>query len=90
MDFLGHFLSGFQVALGPGNLLYCFIGAALGTLIGVLPGLGPGPTIALLLPITYNDVKRIVAIHVSHYDAADLVGRITETPLNDKATGAVV
>ncbi len=54
MDFLGHFLSGFQVALGPGNLLYCFIGAALGTLIGVLPGLGPGPTIALLLPITFR------------------------------------
>jgi putative tricarboxylic transport membrane protein len=54
MDFLGPFLSGFAVALDLSNLLYCFIGAALGTLIGVLPGLGPGPTIALLLPITFR------------------------------------
>jgi putative tricarboxylic transport membrane protein len=54
MDFLSHFFSGFQVALNPMNLMYCFVGAALGTLIGVLPGIGPGPTIALLLPITFR------------------------------------
>jgi len=37
----------------PMNLAYCFIGAAVGTLIGVLPGLGPLATIAMLLPVTY-------------------------------------
>ena len=35
------------------NILYCFFGVLLGTLIGVLPGIGPVPTIAMLLPITY-------------------------------------
>ena len=37
----------------PMNLVYCFIGAVIGTLIGVLPGLGPVATIAMLLPATY-------------------------------------
>jgi putative tricarboxylic transport membrane protein len=37
----------------PMNLAYCFIGAVIGTLIGVLPGLGPVATIAMLLPATY-------------------------------------
>ncbi len=36
------------------NLMYCFIGVTLGTLIGVLPGIGPLATIAMLLPITYK------------------------------------
>ncbi len=50
-----HFLTlGFNVALGPYNLLYAFLGAVLGTLIGVLPGLGPVATIAMLLPITFT------------------------------------
>jgi TctA family transporter len=38
----------------PGNLLFAFIGACIGTAIGVLPGLGPPATIALLLPVTYK------------------------------------
>jgi TctA family transporter len=45
---------GFQVALSLTNLMYCFIGVFLGTLIGVLPGIGPVATIAMLLPITFN------------------------------------
>ena len=56
MDFaLFHNLSiGFGVALSLQNLMYCFIGVLLGTLIGVLPGIGPVATIAMLLPITFN------------------------------------
>lgn len=50
LDLLGH---GFVTALTPDNLFYCFIGTLLGTFIGVLPGLGPTATIAILLPITY-------------------------------------
>ncbi len=45
---------GFGVALTPENLIYCLIGAALGTLVGVLPGLSPVTTIAMLLPLTFK------------------------------------
>lgn len=45
---------GLGVALEPTNIGFCFIGAMLGTLIGVLPGVGPVATIALLLPITFG------------------------------------
>jgi putative tricarboxylic transport membrane protein len=53
MDFLEILSLGFRVAFTPINLLYAFIGCFLGTLIGVLPGLGPTATIAMLLPATY-------------------------------------
>lgn len=45
---------GFSVALQPINLTFCFVGVLIGTLIGVLPGLGPVATLSLLLPFTYN------------------------------------
>ncbi|MCX8023193.1 MAG: tripartite tricarboxylate transporter permease [Syntrophorhabdaceae bacterium] len=45
---------GFQVALQPINLMYCFAGVLIGTLVGVLPGLGPAAAIALLLPTTFK------------------------------------
>ena len=54
MEVLGNLASGFAVALTPANLLYCLLGAVIGTAIGVLPGLGPPATIALLLPVTYG------------------------------------
>src|SRR5512141_2764577 len=50
---IGNLGTGFGVALTLTNLMYCFFGVLLGTLIGVLPGIGPVPTIAMLLPITY-------------------------------------
>lgn len=54
MDILTSLLYGFSVALEPTNLLFCTIGVVLGTLIGVLPGLGPAATLALLLPFTFG------------------------------------
>jgi TctA family transporter len=45
---------GFSAAATVDNLMYCFVGVLLGTLIGVLPGIGPLATIAMLLPITYK------------------------------------
>ena len=54
MDTLTHILNGFTVALQPINLWYTFIGCFLGTVIGVLPGIGPSATIALLIPVTYG------------------------------------
>src|SRR3954464_6082741 len=53
MDFLHNLSIGFSTAFQLTNLLYAFVGCLLGTLIGVLPGLGPLTTIAMLLPITY-------------------------------------
>ena len=53
MDLLGNLALGLSVAAPPANLLYAFIGCVLGTVIGVLPGLGPVATISLLLPGTY-------------------------------------
>ena len=54
MDFLQYVVLGFQVCLQPVNLLYCLIGVFIGTLIGVLPGIGPIGTMAILFPVTYK------------------------------------
>ena len=45
---------GLAVAAQPINLLYALIGVTLGTAVGVLPGIGPATTVALLLPVTYK------------------------------------
>jgi len=53
MDLINNLSLGFGVAFNTTNLIYAFIGCLLGTLIGVLPGVGPIATIAMLLPATY-------------------------------------
>ena len=53
MELLTNLMLGFSVAFTPENLFYAFLGALLGTMVGVLPGVGPLATIAMLLPITY-------------------------------------
>jgi len=50
----GHLLFGFQVALQPENLGLALAGALLGTIVGVLPGIGPVGGIAILLPLTFR------------------------------------
>jgi len=60
-DFAG-LLQGFQIALSPVNLLWCLIGSILGTAVGVLPGLGPAATIALLLPVSMKMGSPVTAI----------------------------
>ena len=54
MEIIQGLLDGFGVALQPLNLAWCFVGVFLGTVIGVLPGLGPPATIAMLLPLTFH------------------------------------
>ena len=54
MDSVTLLLEGFQTALTPQNLLYALIGVTLGTAVGVLPGIGPAMTVALLLPVTFT------------------------------------
>ncbi|MBK7120655.1 MAG: tripartite tricarboxylate transporter permease [Comamonadaceae bacterium] len=53
MDLINNLSLGFGVAFTAQNLIYAFVGCLLGTLIGVLPGIGPVATIAMLLPATY-------------------------------------
>jgi TctA family transporter len=62
---------GFGVALTPLNLLYCFMGVLLGTLIGVLPGIGPVATIAMLLPVTFTlpPVSALIMLAGIYYGA---------------------
>ena len=52
MDTINLLMQGFATALSPVNLLWALAGCILGTAIGVLPGLGPAVTVAMLLPIT--------------------------------------
>src|SRR5687767_15239254 len=62
---------GFATAFSPFNLLYCFIGVLLGTAVGVLPGLGPVATIAMLLPITFGlpPVSSLIMLAGIYYGA---------------------
>ena len=71
MDLLANLAIGFGVAFTFQNLLYAFFGVLLGTLIGVLPGIGPVPTIAMLLPITYAlpPVSAIIMLAGIYYGA---------------------
>lgn len=54
MDIVNELLGGFATALSGTNLLYCFVGVLLGTVVGILPGLGGVTTMVLLLPLTYT------------------------------------
>ncbi len=54
MEFFHEIVFGFQACLQPINVLYCFIGVFIGTLIGVLPGIGSVGTMAILFPVTFK------------------------------------
>jgi putative tricarboxylic transport membrane protein len=54
MELLSHLATGFGVAATPANLGFALAGCFIGTLIGVLPGIGPIATIAMLLPLTFH------------------------------------
>ena len=71
MDVLQSLGYGFSVALTGANLTYCFLGVLIGTLVGVLPGLGPAATISLLLPGTFhlNATSAIIMLAGVYYGA---------------------
>lgn len=54
MDLISNVYFGFAIALQPANLFYCFVGVFIGTLVGVLPGIGANAALALLLPVTFH------------------------------------
>src|SRR6266581_7527005 len=71
MDIFNNLIFGFGVALSLQNLLYCLIGVTVGTLIGVLPGIGPLGTIAMLMPLTYgvSPVSALIMLAGIYYGA---------------------
>jgi len=85
---LGH---GFAVAFEPLNLFWCFVGVFLGTVVGVLPGLGPAATIAMLLPLTFNMPPTTAVIMLAGiYYGAKYGGSTTAILLNVPGESASV
>lgn len=72
MGLIDSLVLGFSTGLQPINLLYCFIGVLMGTLVGVLPGIGPAGAIALLLPATFHvaPVGAIIMLAGIYYGTA--------------------
>ena len=71
MEILSGLMQGFAVALEPVNLFWCFAGVLLGTVVGILPGLGPPATIAMLLPLTFqmNPASAMIMLAGIYYGA---------------------
>jgi putative tricarboxylic transport membrane protein len=83
MDLLNNLGLGFQTALTLQNLMYAFFGTVLGTLIGVLPGLGPVATIAMLLPSIYAlDATPALIMLAGIYYGAQYGGSTTAILIN--------
>ena len=83
MEFLEHLALGLNTAMAPSLLVLCFAGVLLGTLVGVLPGLGPVSTIALLLPFTFSlsPTAAMIALAGIYY-GAQYGGSITAILVN--------
>ncbi|MGI5152696.1 tripartite tricarboxylate transporter permease [Plantactinospora sp. CA-294935] len=91
MDFLDPVLAGFGVVFTPVNLLYVLAGVVIGMVIGVLPGLGPVATIALLLPITYEiPAESAIIMLAGIYYGAMYGGTITSVLLRLPGEAATV
>src|SRR6187455_2120496 len=83
MEIIGGLLHGFYVALAPTNLLWCLFGCFLGTVVGILPGLGPAATISLLLPLTFKmDAAGGIIMMAGIYYGAKYGGSTTSILLN--------
>lgn len=83
MDLLANLALGFETALSLQNLGYAFIGALFGTLVGVLPGLGPAASIAMLLPSIYAlDATPALIMLAGIYYGAQYGGSTTAILIN--------
>jgi putative tricarboxylic transport membrane protein len=82
---------GFAVALEPLNLFWALAGVSLGTAVGVLPGIGPALTVALLLPVTYGlDPTAALIMFAGIYYGAMYGGSTTSILLNTPGEGATI
>jgi putative tricarboxylic transport membrane protein len=83
MDILASLAAGFQTALQPATLMYCFLGVFLGTFIGVLPGIGSLAAVAMLLPITfYLDPTHALIMLAGVYYGSEYGGSTASILLN--------
>jgi putative tricarboxylic transport membrane protein len=71
VEVLSGLMQGFALALQPVNLLWCLVGVALGTVVGIMPGLGPPATVAMLLPLTMlmNPAAAMIMLAGIYYGA---------------------
>jgi len=91
MDIISGLWNGFAVALVPINLWWCFVGVFLGTVVGIMPGLGPPATIAMLLPLTFQMAPASAMIMLSGiYYGAKYGGSTTSILLNVPGESASV
>jgi putative tricarboxylic transport membrane protein len=91
VEALDALLHGFGVALQPMNLLWGFIGVTLGTFIGVLPGVGPALTVAMLLPLTVKlDPTGALIMFAGIYYGAMFGGSTTTILLNTPGESASI
>ncbi|MDQ4062034.1 MAG: tripartite tricarboxylate transporter permease [Pseudomonadota bacterium] len=91
MDALAQLAHGFSVALTPANLLWSAVGVTLGTAVGVLPGLGPALTIALLLPITFKvGATSALILFAGIYFGAMFGGSTTSILINTPGESATI
>lgn len=91
MDVFNGLMQGFAVALNPMNLALCLAGCFLGTVVGVLPGLGPPATIAMLLPLTFKmDPTGAMIMLAGIYYGAKYGGSTTSILLNVPGESASV
>ncbi len=91
MNVFGGLLHGFAVAMTPVNLLFGFLGAVIGTIVGILPGLGPLGTMALLLSLTYGfDPTAGMILFAGIYFGAMYGGSTTSILLNIPGEAASV
>jgi putative tricarboxylic transport membrane protein len=87
----GSLLHGFSIALTPINLLWGFIGVTLGTFIGVLPGVGPALTVAMLMPLTVKlDPTGALIMFAGIYYGAMYGGSTTTILLNTPGESASI
>lgn len=83
MEQFSHFIGGFAVALEPANLWYAFLGCVMGTIVGVLPGLGPAAGMALLIPATFGmDPASAIIMLAGLYYGAQYGGSTTSILIN--------
>ncbi|UYG93687.1 tripartite tricarboxylate transporter permease [Cytobacillus firmus] len=85
------FLQGFQIVLQPMNILWVVIGGFLGTIVGMLPGLGPATAVAVLIPITFGmDPTSAIILMAAIYYGAMYGGSRSSILLNTPGDGSAI
>src|SRR5688572_12821034 len=91
VETLQYVVNGFATAATPANLMFAFIGCCLGTLIAVLPGIGPASGTAILIPLTFQlDATGAIIMLAAIYYGAMYGGTITSVLINVPGEAASV